>query len=268
MTRVIVSEKSLESTKNRRYHRPGSECPDAPACHIKRYACEWVAVDRDALPERYSACKNCDPELDQVRACPECDSASTRRRHPSRASADRLDDCEYRCEECRTSFDQPVWRQPYHKPSVGTSPLARKLREADPEDLGLSPEGERDETAVDRGEGVRTDGGGECGHVLFSPASAGNRTFHDPDPENPERPACPIEKRNGSEWRRKSRAVVPDDWRRCSFCADDVEFGGPGGDPRAVTNQLDEMAPEDLGLSPTGERPPDVDVIGGRYDDG
>lgn len=79
-----------------------------------------------------------------VYACPECDHSHITHRMKKRPR--------FRCPECKHEFDAPVERKDYRRTGDGPSQpaddyeptgLVAKLNRMDPEDLGLSPTGER-----------------------------------------------------------------------------------------------------------------------------
>lgn len=52
----------------------------------------------------------------------------------------------------------------------------------------------------------------------------------------------------------KPRSVVRADLPECKYCAGEVAPTAPIGDPQATRKQLLRATPEDVGLSPRGER--------------
>lgn len=70
---------------------------------------------------------------DDITACPECDSPQLRTRTTK--------DPTHRCIGCGAEFDDPVERPP--RTTMNRSHQAKYVARMDPEDVGLSPKGER-----------------------------------------------------------------------------------------------------------------------------
>jgi len=70
-----------------------------------------------------------------VRACPACDSTNVYQRRSSIQTHER--EHRFRCQDCGERFDAAVERTRHetHGPLVGGDTLARKLAEADPEEV-------------------------------------------------------------------------------------------------------------------------------------
>lgn len=77
---------------------------------------------------------------EDVPACPECNSANAFKNVGGFQS--RGSDHDWRCNRCKAKFDEPVYR-PRRPDGDGLVGLAQRLHEATPEDVGLSPRGER-----------------------------------------------------------------------------------------------------------------------------
>lgn len=87
---------------------------------------------------------------DVVAACPHCDSASLSTRNSSGVRGRRTT-AEYYCQDCRSTFDEPVIRARRH--SGRCRGLAGKLEDADPGDIGVDgTESVGETTRVDREE--------------------------------------------------------------------------------------------------------------------
>jgi len=71
------------------------------------------------------------------------------------------------------------------------------------------------------------------GHVLIRPANTrSDRIYHQPDADDPERPAC-VQGRSGNEARRYQRRDpdrLEDDYRLCSYCDPEWEVTRDGDD--------------------------------------
>lgn len=96
--------------------------------------------------------------------------------------------------------------------------------------------------------------------VLVRPlASSQMWRYHDPDPDDPARPACHFgdDEPEGGSWKDRDRAELEasdDRWERCAFCADTVNiYRGGTGDVAARLADPD-FGPEQLGLPAIGER--------------
>ncbi|WP_042662540.1 hypothetical protein [Haloferax sp. ATB1] len=83
-----------------------------------------------------------DGGVEMLQACPECNESNVRTRSPGTRGAIGNDEAHY-CGECGASFDDPVERPRDPKGGIPGHTLAARLEAADPEDLGLSPRGER-----------------------------------------------------------------------------------------------------------------------------
>ncbi|MUV59952.1 hypothetical protein [Halobacterium sp. CBA1126] len=75
---------------------------------------------------------------DLIEACPECDTAAVRARHPEKPSSRRNgSDARYRCSHCQARFDEPNFRPRKGNTGPGAgSALTAKLAKLDPEDVG------------------------------------------------------------------------------------------------------------------------------------
>jgi hypothetical protein len=94
-------------------------------------------------------------------------------------------------------------------------------------------------------ETVMADGG----HVLIRPANTrSDRIYHQPDPDDPDRPAC-VQGRSGNEARRYQRRDpdrLEEDYRLCSYCDPDWEVTRDGDDMQAYNTLADADDLDDL----------------------
>ncbi|RDZ61408.1 hypothetical protein C5B90_19245 [Haloferax sp. Atlit-12N] len=102
---------------------------------------------------------------------------------------------------------------------------------------------------VDTGERLATDGGQNI--ILVKPnGKRGIKTHHLPSADDPTKPKCRLNVDGPSEWQQTTVEKRPHT-ELCNRCA---ENWGGGSTGETMADRLDEADPEDLGLSPSGER--------------
>lgn len=65
--------------------------------------------------------------------------------------------------------------------------------------------------------------GTDPGHVIIAPGNSSRHVFHLPDPEDPERPECHLERQRAACFIAKDPSLVPDHWELCKRCDPDYE---------------------------------------------
>ncbi|RDZ53093.1 hypothetical protein C5C07_15270 [Haloferax sp. Atlit-4N] len=103
-----------------------------------------------------------------LKVCPRCDKPHVRKRSPATRGASGRDEAYY-CGRCGFSFDEPGERPRGTSGGIPEHTTAARLEAADPEDLGLSPSGER----------LVTDGGQTVEHVPHSSADYDDMDYVD-----------------------------------------------------------------------------------------
>ncbi|WEL29817.1 hypothetical protein [Haloferax volcanii] len=190
-----------------------------PEPHVDEAGLEW-SDERELVT---------DGGVEIIRACPECNESNVRTRSPGTRGAIGDDEAHY-CGECGASFDDPVERPRDPKGGIPGHTLAARLEAADPDDLGLSPRGER----------FVTDGG----RTLTACPNCDSAQINSRQPEHP-----------------TSRLEESAPRYHCGDC--DSDFDHPverearaevGTNPESLAARLEEADPEDVGLSPAGER--------------
>lgn len=88
----------------------------------------------------------------------------------------------------------------------------------------------------------------EFDHVLIAKSTSRNgsgMTYHDPDPDDPDRPACRYGGREDSVWKRKDPDYLPQ-YEYCTYCSGDAAPSKKSGPNLA--DEIRRMAEREGGL--------------------